>query len=368
MKRMFVCLFVVCYTLGAMAGSDPDREEHFIKLAPDYQATMGTMKKQLSDVVMQYNNAVKGLDGCTENGKYANQFTIDRRCYITDEQRQKPPYNAVVGINNAKFSDYETFQSYSNGNVCTGVIIKNPLDGQLYIYTAAHCVSSRHTYAYTQKGDVIPVTSVVKQGGGATEFETKDHAVLAVPQEYQNVLPYVGTGEYTDNKVDVVGHGTLSILNDSAIHAAKQQWTQILKNPPKTTKTVLEQIKYYQEYTDFCPTDAKLKVSHNCELLQDNSQNRSNLSKHNYCQIYGGNSGGPIFDVSGKVIGIVSWKHTNKHTDTIYNWLSYEGMKDVADLNKDLQKHQEISKKEPQNIRNLEQVGGFNPYQKHYDK
>ena len=33
-------------------------------------------------------------DACTNPDKY----TIDKRCYVTDEQKKEKPYNAVVGF------------------------------------------------------------------------------------------------------------------------------------------------------------------------------------------------------------------------------------------------------------------------------
>ena len=329
-------------------------------------------QNKIAQTVNQYSGPLNGLDSCVENGKYANQFKIDRRCYMTDEQRQKHPYNAVVGItvNGNNGSHYEALV---NSGGCTGVIIKNPYDGQLYIYTAAHCVSTIKApvgsgfeqYAYTQNGYAFPITNIVKHGGGYGngnyEYLTKDRAIFAIPQKYQHVLPYAETGEYTDNRVDIVGHGFLSILNDSAIHAAKQEWEKILKKSSKAEKSILEQIG---EYSDAFPKDYRLKVSFSCELLKDDELNQSNAKKHNYCQTYGGNSGGPVFNLAGQVIGVVSNGYANILDDNLYAFFPYEGMKDIADYNKDLQKYQEMSTKEPQNINNLKHIDSFNPHKK----
>ena len=364
MARVFLFLLAICCAFGAMANSDPDREKYLITHSDAYKTAVKALSSKMSDVVNQHNDSVKGFDSCVENGKYANQFTIDRRCYVTPEQKIKHPYDAVVGITvNGWVSDYQTFES-SAGTICTGVIIKNPNDGQLYIYTAAHCVSNvdgLEQRAYTQNGYVFPITNIVKQGGGATEFLTKDHAIFTIPQEYQHVLPYAETGDYTDRNVDIVGHGALAILSDSAIRAAKQEWTKTLKKPSEIQKNIFEQIRQYETYTDLIPHDRKLKVSFSCELLKENELNQSNVKKHNYCQGYGGNSGGPVFNFAGQVIGIVSWGKVNRPDDNRYAWFPYEGIKGVGVFNKDLQKYQEMSTKEPQNINNLKQIGGFNP-------
>ena len=361
---MFLFLFAICYAFGAIANSDPDREKYLITHSDAYRTAFRSLSSKMSDTVNEYNDGFKGLDGCVENGKYANQFTIDRRCYITDEQRQKHPYNAVVGISvNGWVSDYQTFES-SGGTICSGVIIKNPNDGQLYVYTAAHCVSAfddLEQRAYTQNGYVFPITNIIKQGGGATEYVVKDHAIFAIPQEYQHVLPYAETGEYTDKNVDIVGHGVLSVLNDSAIRAAKQEWKKTLTKSSGTQKAIFDQIKQYEAYTDLMPHDTKLKISFSCELMKQNELNQSNVKKHNYCQGYGGNSGGPVFNFAGQVMGIVSWGKVNRPDDNRYAWFPYEGIKGVEVFNKDLQQYQEMSSKEPQNINNIKQIDGFNP-------
>ena len=37
---------------------------------------------------------VLSADSCTNPSEY----TIDRRCYVTDKQKQQKPYNATVGL------------------------------------------------------------------------------------------------------------------------------------------------------------------------------------------------------------------------------------------------------------------------------
>ena len=85
---------------------------------------------------------VYGRDRCS--GK-TDEYTIDKRCYVTDEQKKEYPYNAVVGL-------------VSDNIYCTGSIVK--YDDIYYVYTAAHCVRS-------EKGDsaVEWITIKTQQNG-----------------------------------------------------------------------------------------------------------------------------------------------------------------------------------------------------------
>ena len=58
-----------------------------------------------------------GADHCTDPDKY----TVDKRCYVTDEQKKEKPYNAVVRV----------------GSGCTGIIIEK--NGVPFLLTAKHC-------------------------------------------------------------------------------------------------------------------------------------------------------------------------------------------------------------------------------------
>ena len=101
-------------------------------------------------------------DACTNPDKY----TIDKRCYVTDEQKKQAPYNAVVGVLD------------SDGDICcTGTIAKwnrglnnkdfSGLDDLLYLFTAKHCtditvegVPDRQLRIKLQNGDKMDVTLV----------------------------------------------------------------------------------------------------------------------------------------------------------------------------------------------------------------
>jgi hypothetical protein len=80
------------------------------------------MKKILMFLLLcVFVSPVYGRDRCS--GK-TDEYTIDKRCYVTDEQKKDTPYNAVVSVE----------------DMCSGTIVK--YGDRYYVYTAAHCVES----------------------------------------------------------------------------------------------------------------------------------------------------------------------------------------------------------------------------------
>lgn len=68
-----------------------------------------------------------GHDACTKPSAY----TIDKRCYVTDKEKQQSPYNAVVGL-------------VENEVYCTGTLVCDPEDWRVpYLFTAKHCVLNK---------------------------------------------------------------------------------------------------------------------------------------------------------------------------------------------------------------------------------
>ena len=72
-------------------------------------------------------------DMCTNPEAY----TVDKRCYVTDEQKKEKPYNAVA-----------TFVLADGRTNCSGTIVKrhglSQDDIGYFLYTAKHCVDSNH--------------------------------------------------------------------------------------------------------------------------------------------------------------------------------------------------------------------------------
>ena len=167
-------------------------------------------------------------DGCIENGKYKSKFTIDRRCYVTPEQKKQSPYNATVALLNKYGEVY-----------CSGTIFRDnqndtTLAKGLYLYTAAHCVPDK------------PETKKIRLQDGSEMFVEKvnvsshvdkysdnngDWAVYKIPESEQNVLPFVDIGYGIDpasSQLNVVGHGGLAIMSDENIRAIKEDYVAFL--------------------------------------------------------------------------------------------------------------------------------------------
>jgi len=324
MKRVFLFLYVLFYPFVSMAEIDAE-------LASD--EAYKQVQSKISGIVEVYNDSVKGLDRCAENGKHADEFTIDRRCYVTDEQKRQSPYNAVVGISDgcAMVSDYSDFYKITT---CSGVIIKNSKDGQLYIYTAGHCAAKcdfLDQYAATQDGQMFTIKNIINEYD--SKNYSKDYAVYAVPQEYQGKLPYVETASFTGKDVDVLGYTSLSIINDSAIRQAKQEWAKVLKSATGKQKQIVEQIN---SYVHLFPKDKNLKASFNCEMLKNTNQ--KHLDKRHFCQGFHGDSGGPVFDSSGRLTAVVSHGRVFDYSESDYIQFAYDGGQNVAAIDKAIKK------------------------------
>ena len=204
-------------------------------------------------------------DGCIENKKYSKDFTIDRRCYVTDEQKQQAPYNAVVALIND-----------NNKTFCTGTIFhdnqdflledafkyetKLPVPG-LFVYTAAHCVQDNKYISNTDKlkirlqnGKEIIVTKISVGSRPFLGISETDYAVYKIPEIEQNGLPYVDIAydEDKNGQLNVIGYGSLSIMTDKDIHEYKEAYVNFLRG-------YLEKI--YKDKEDLLPQYdcAKLK-------------------------------------------------------------------------------------------------------------
>ena len=174
-------------------------------------------------------------DGCVENGKYKSEYTIDRRCYVTNEQKQISPYSAVVALLDDKNNIY-----------CTGTIFRDnqdflledafkyetklPVPG-LFVYTAAHCINGDRVKIRLQNGKEI----ITERVSGIHSFwnkSTTDWAIYKIPEREQNGLPYVDIayGENGEAELKVVGYGSLAIMTDKEIKDYKQAYIDFLKS------------------------------------------------------------------------------------------------------------------------------------------
>ncbi len=259
----------------------------------DYRAT----KASVIDAINKNSIADDGslYDRCRDNGLYRNLYTWDRRCYLTEEQTSRAPYNAIVALIEPK-----------DGFIyCTGTIVKNPNDGKLYVYTAAHC---------TKRTDTNPIR-VKMQNGNEMDCEPayvglgsarNDVAIYKIPKEHENDVPFVTTDSMYSGYVEIIGYGSLPIMSNNQIKAFHQA------HADKLQELDVDQNDFYNfsirgELYQTLPEDSHLKGSFHCYLTQGPEP----FDKERYCQAWHGNSGGPIFDENGKLVAILTGGYEN---------------------------------------------------------
>lgn len=245
-------------------------------------------------------------DHCTN----PKEYTVDRRCYVTDAQKKEKPYNAVVAL-----IDYY-------GPYCTGTIVKDK-DDKHYLYTAKHCTGDENDL-------VLSELQIKLQDGRKLKVTKKDTGIYNIKHDvflkgdwaiYQLGTSNVPSVEITDKKsiglgpftydydARVVGYGSLKIMSDREISDFKQKYTKYLKDKNKNLDIITglrgggintensyvinfiqSELKYFVDYH-------ALKVS-NCKY--------SSNGKLTNCQTWPGNSGGPIFDSKNAIMGILT--------------------------------------------------------------
>ena len=252
-------------------------------------------------------------DHCTN----PTEYTVDKRCYVTEAQKRRKPYNAVVAL------------VLYGQHYCTGTIVKGP-NGRPYLYTAKHCTDDENYMVRSeleiklQDGRKLSVT---KNNVGNYNVETDenlngDWAIYSIAQSDVpmversskrkiGVAPFEPYYDATD-----VGYGALKIMSDAEIEDFKYKYITYLKDEKNIDAKGDE--KAYGFYDGGVDTNhAYVK-----NFLTDNDDYWSNelkgdgsklkLSHCTYsgtgrkigCQGWSGNSGGPIFDNDGKIMGI----------------------------------------------------------------
>lgn len=334
------------------------------------------MNKILPFLIVLMPTVCLGLDdACTK----PSEFTIDKRCYVTDEQKKTYPYNTVVAL--IKQDDYV---------YCTGTIISEFNGSSIKrVYTAKHCTD-------VNKDNLVDETITIKTQDGATykatnkDIQPKDaygnyniaedtlysgdwakydlfdapddlpfttftthHSgtlgKLEATAENSSVLEklylplFVGKAFLGDNNYDaqVVGYGSLKIMSDKEIQDFKDKYTKFLETSLEdAVKKVHEDdglsADEMQEKIDDYKTDDyntgfvgdgvytgnpiveefiygalenALSWNDYEAFFKDNNLKTSlcQLNVDGYkqgCQGWGGNSGGPIFDKDGRLMGI----------------------------------------------------------------
>lgn len=258
-------------------------------------------------------------DHCTN----PKEYTVDKRCYVTDEQKKTKPYEAVVGLVGAYGID------------CVGTIVKH--GDEWFLYTAKHCVRDKNKDNFdvilmngTKSSAKVLFTGSYKQHMSFTgEYSENSDDDWAVARFYDVYMPFVELSEKkTDDNAMSVGYGNLKIMSDAEISEFKNKYIKFLKKggspyvikkdgkyvpegkvkvTPKNAerygfvdKDGVTQVsgyiqhfltRYYEDLT----SDENLKVSF-CKY--DSTQGATG------CQGWQGDSGGGLFDSQGNLMAI----------------------------------------------------------------
>lgn len=270
-------------------------------------------------------------DSCS----YPEQYTVDKRCYVTETQKNEKPYNSVVAFVFpwAEGSD----PKFLNDSDCTGTVIK--MDNKLYVFTAKHCVrdyrgnANSYMTVMTQDGDRFQIninnSSQTKLGTSSVigayigALSGGDWAIYSVPDEYKHIASTGISQEPRKSRAHdarVVGYGGLKVMSDAEIKEYKRRYIQYLKEEKGSFVAVLGKgAMYYPGLGSVRATDYNTFVGYLCDtdvsyyedLFEDNR--RLKVSKCKYtdvgimpgCQVWGGNSGGGVFDNDGNLMAIM---------------------------------------------------------------
>lgn len=254
-------------------------------------------------------------DACTDSSSY----TIDRRCYVQNEELSNAPYNAVVYLADV----------YKNR--CSGVVVK--YEDKFYLYTVKHCVFN---YGNIKKN--INVSVPPKLFVWAKQHNILPHQDLAIYAIKNKDLPYVIMDEdfdYSAEDIDVkvVGYGALKIMSDEEIKDFIKKYVTFLKSVSRS-KSGEEYLK--EHYIDMSNPDIVQKqfevigVPYKHPTAQDfledlheryreyysdifeNTKLQVSRCKHNdttgrdFCQVWGGTSGGGMFNQNNELVGIIT--------------------------------------------------------------
>ncbi len=277
-------------------------------------------------------------DGCL----YPTEYTIDKRCYVTDSEKQTKPYNAVV---------------YLVENGCTGTIVQD--NNNLYLYTAKHCVDTDLDNKTDKKIDIklqddrIITATRITTGGYDIKSDENHYGDWAVYQinNTQDNIPYVHISDFFKNPDNliyyystVIGYGLLKIMSDKEIANLKNMYISHLKNnksvdytQPETTNTnKIDEYGFFRQGIHFNNSQVSdFMFSLDADTYQNIFFDRylkksicvfNNTGSTKHCQTWTGNSGGGIFDSYGEImgiytrgIGLIGGKHHAGYFDNFFN-------------------------------------------------
>lgn len=281
---------------------------------------------------VQIRNGGLLIDKCLQNGRFQQNYTIDRRCYITDEQKKEFPYNAIVRV-------------VSDTGHCTGTLVKDNADN-LYVYTAAHCMPDTNAPLTIKLQDGTTFSATPKWNGVGSVKQ--DVAILEVTSENTKSLPAVKMGQFNSaDHFNVVGYGGLAILSDRMIHEIKQNYANhigVTKDELESKPEIMERfIKFLEKdfgYVIIFGDADNLKGSFDCSLrpLADVVKGKSSSSGREIdCQTSKGVSGGPVFDKNNNLVAVHSSSASAAYmTDRGYAATFLGGQEPVSDVQNQL--------------------------------
>ena len=271
---------------------------------------------------------VFGADHCTN----PDEYTVDKRCYVTKEQKQTKPYNAVVAL-----VKHDPFRIY-----CTGTIVKK--NDTLYLYTAKHCVVDNdnvvsnqinirtqdlkeYVALNTNSGSYYRTATVDDNNNSKTVSHNKfgDWAVYKITDDLAAVditdaVKVSMFGNSLDYDARLIGHGELKIMSDKEILDFKQKYLDYLINtknvdvnePVKkygivneTVQTINSNVSdFILNYLKQSENEYYMKTFIDRRNLKESKCVYTSLGEIKKCQAWGGNSGGGIFDKDGNLMAI----------------------------------------------------------------
>lgn len=261
-------------------------------------------------------------DHCTNPSEY----TIDRRCYVTDEQKQQKPYNAVVGLVD------------NRGIYCTGTIVEE--DGFLYVFTASHCVIPTSDSVAQNSINIILQNGVQMKPyckyyeKGVDDKGIIDWALYGIDDTVTSLpiqsIPYVKKSKASvlTNDNFSIGYGSLKIMSDAGIRTFKEEYKKRLLNLIDKQENISQKIKDSKQaeikkdnndygftrdggvsvwtqdmhLTDFGEIMYNLIKDFN--IGNDNNNLKMSECLSGVCQRWHADSGGGVFDSSGNIVAI----------------------------------------------------------------
>jgi hypothetical protein len=268
---------------------------------------------------------VFGADHCTDPDKY----TIDKRCYVTDEQKKQTPYNSVAALLRKPEYIY-----------CTGTLVqwdkipykipsyndKFSSDDIVYMVTAKHCSDvdddgnpDKILHIKLQNGSVFDVDFVVS---GNYDLNTgtnsyNDWAMYKLPDVFINDgVEYVfadSNGKPDDRNISKLGYGTLKIMSDQDIQEFKEKYMLYLIKTADIVDVATKPSNYgfhnnglvtknnnVVKFIDNMPSNYWLNLfaDHNLKM------SKCKFNDNSGCHIWSADSGGPSFDNRNYLVGV----------------------------------------------------------------